>query len=964
MRRASAVRVAALAWAVLMLCQPVWAGGCPPDGNGVSQAALALEQASPSLQYVLEQLGAQFGYHVVSTPELLAAEADVGAQICAPLADWLAHLLFPAGLTYRIIDSTIVVYRPDDSAQFDVGVDAGFGPVAPVVSEVFVTGHYPADASVGPVQGRHFGVGIGDAGVSINEAELKASGAQNLAAALELIPGVKVENQRYAVIRGLGGRYQSFRLNGAAIPNLSPVGQQVPLDVFPVDLLNEVRLYKTTYANRPGSATAGLVNIETRRIPEQNSLRLRLGGAYRSATTGAAVIRGEAHRDWLGFDDGSRQLPPALMAAARSGENLGALSSAQREAVGEAVPRMYGVYEGRAGLDTSFGLSGGYYWRGDERSAGVTASFGFRDYANYRELNSWVYNRSSPDEAGVAPTPVFAVEQSRHKRFEQATNSNALLSAAYAAGDDVYIGLNVLELGQSSHYTEQIESDGDMAGGSGEEWLRNVLNLTEQRLRMAQLFSHYLGGEDENLAVDWQLSRASSFYNRPYALSYRYLRSGTGSYQMQFGPDMAIEWEEINGDALSAGVELAYKWVWDDWAFEAKLGLEQVDESQEGYVLSYFFRSYGVADDRELIERNNPDDILIPEYIQGTANEKGFLFTEAARFAYNNPQLDGRFYRAEHRNAARFLLFGGKAPNGLEWLWGRRVERDNATVGFWDVQAGDVLELHRENEMLASYMLAYERNDFAGSLSYSETVVWPHMNELLPLRHEDINSRIMVIGNPYLEPTASNNWDLRGQYFGAELFPAVDGSLFYKEIDRAIEGVFDDPVTDRSFAFDSYTYANAGKAKIYGYELELDHGFAFEQGQHLKLTLSYTRLFSKVDRGAGSSSSERLQGQPNYLASLHMQYQPQSEAHRFTVFYKRIGNELYIGSKTVGVPDVYLQTRSELHLAYAWQYSEQLEFNIALRDALNSQHRYVQGNSTFLEYRSGRLFQLGLEMVF
>lgn len=947
-------------WFVLMLaffCGHLRADECLPEQRNPAQVGL-VPVAFMEAGVALEGLARAFNYDVVTEPDLRLRLVALPELECASLEQWLDGLLLAAGLNYRLVGTTLVVFRASVPVPSDN--EPGQGE-APPLSEVLVTGAYPQEGSLGQRRGQRFGVGAGE-GRYLGAATLREWGVRSLSGALEFMPGVTVEDRRYAVIRGLGGGYQSLRVNGAVLPSLSPVGQQVPLDVFPVDLLSDVHVYKTAYANRPGNTTAGLVGIETRGVPQENDLRVALGGGARQGTTGEEVVRGDSGGlDRWGFDTGSRSLPAPLLAAARSPEGLAGLSAAEREVAGESVPRRYGVYRARSGAEQRGSLRGSYYWRGDGRTAGVTGAVGYHARPESRKLNSWVYQRlpGAPDAA--EEVPIFAVERSRHQRFEQAVNSSALLSAAYAEGEDRYFGLNLLEFRQSLHYTEQVYGDGRLGGGSGEQWLRNIHHVSEQRLSLAQLFGHYVGSQ--GLSVDWQFSRARSRYSRPYSVSYRYERAGEGGgYQMQFGPDMAIEWEAIGGEALNAGLELSYRWHWRNWQLDLQGGGEALRERREGYALSYFFRAYGLGGDRELLERPNPDDILTPAYIYGESGEKGFTLAETARFAFNDPRLDGHFYGAEHANNGVFLSLAGEGRGGLEWRLGWREEKDKVTGDFWDVTKGDELVLSSEGESLFSAVLAQQTEAYEAKLSFSQTVAWPQMNELLPLRHEDIDSRVVVIGNPYLEPSAATNWDLAGDYlFDHSLH--LEATVFYKDIERAVEGVFDDPVTDRNYAFDSYTYANADNARLQGYELGLHKGAVGVAGGELDVALSYTRLHSTVTRSMGNVASGRLQGQPDYIASAQLGYR-KGERHRVMLFYKRVGEALYIVSQSVGVPDVYLQGRADLQLSYTWRYSPDLEIQAGIKNIQNRPYHYTQGGNTFLEHRRGRAFQFGVELRF
>lgn len=152
------------------------------------------------------------------------------------------------------------------------------------------------------------------------------------------------------------------------------------------------------------------------------------------------------------------------------------------------------------------------------------------------------------------------------------------------------------------------------------------------------------------------------------------------------------------------------------------------------------------------------------------------------------------------------------------------------------------------------------------------------------------------------------------------------------------------------------------RLRLRGFELELQRELVAAPGHTAELALSYTRLHSRVERAAAGQG--RLQGQPEYLASAALAYRMAGGEHSVSVFYKRAGDALYIVSDSAGVPDVYLQARSDLRLSYVWRCSEALDINVSLHNALDERYHYVQGDNTFLSYRPGRAVQLGVELRF
>lgn len=928
------------------------------------------------------------GYHLVTIPDLVKGERVVWQPDCSPQAlssefsselfwqQQARRLLEPRGLAYRVIDDTLVIFRAEPVKE-----KVASAPVpAPAMAEVVVEASpLPAQSSTG--SGNQYGNYLGSADAVLEFERIQSLGITDLASALELISGVKLEQERYAVIRGMKGRYQSVRLNGATIPSLEPSGQRVPLDVFPVNILNQVDLRKSVFADAPGNASAGVVNIETRRIPETPYLTLVSGGGYRSGTTGAPVIRGyTGGRDWLGYDDGGRALPPVLAENARLGspDNW---SPAQREAAGEAIlenahgARKLGVYHGNAGVDGLLNLSGGRAWQHGHHSWGAAASLGYQNEWQQRELFSQVLNRFSvpKDADGNAAGSLYATEDGHHRRLENVINLNGLLALGYGLDERHFLGSNFLLLRQSVNRTEQIETRERDGFGEydGSASLRSLSNWTETRMGLGQFYGRHFVGPEERIALNWHLTSARSRFTRPFDVRYLYRRnSASDSYRFEPGYNhFEVSWEDMREETLSAGVNAAWVWELEDWSGELKSGLELLDARQDGYLLEYTFIAKGDIEKNEpLIQSANPADILTPETIIGAPGADGFLLDDDVKLFVSPPELDGSFYAAEHRNRAAYLLADTRLGERWQFVLGARRERDGVKADFWDAQPQEWVPLLDGARTLYSAALAFDpAPQQALRLGYSETAVWPGVNELMPRRYEDTDLRIEITGNPNLKVAAAQNWDLHWQWRDEGLGLDVKLLGFYKTIRNAIEGVFFDPVIANNQAFNIYSYTNTGSARLYGCELELDYQRVFADAHKLALQSSYAGMVSQVamppDRWR-AGKTRPLQGQPAYLGGLQLQYQHLDSGRSASLLYKRAGRELDIVSNNLHVPDVYRDPYDSLALVFNTPVFDGIHATFSVENLLDDARHFAQGEETFMEYRQGRRYQLRVAVEF
>jgi len=173
---------------------------------------------------------------------------------------------------------------------------------------------------------------------------IKRSGDANAGDALRRVVGVSVVDGRSLVVRGMGGRYSNVQLNGAPIPSPEPERREVPLDLFPGGLLDEIVTSKTFTPDKPGNFTGGSVDLATKEFPNHFTYNLSTSGTYNSTSTNHRVLTSNAERG----------LPEELADPA-----WGATDSS-KEAAGEALAaNQWTPGTSTAPLNTSYAFSAG-----------------------------------------------------------------------------------------------------------------------------------------------------------------------------------------------------------------------------------------------------------------------------------------------------------------------------------------------------------------------------------------------------------------------------------------------------------------------------------------------------------------------------------------------------------------------------------------------------------------------------
>lgn len=118
--------------------------------------------------------------------------------------------------------------------------------------------------------------------------------------ALQRVTGVTITDDKYVAIRGLGDRSVIAELNGARLSSANPERSAVPLDLVPAALLDNITVYKTLSPDRPADASAGMIELKTKSVPESLVLEFTAQSGFNS-TVGLGGNYNSFYNSDLGF---------------------------------------------------------------------------------------------------------------------------------------------------------------------------------------------------------------------------------------------------------------------------------------------------------------------------------------------------------------------------------------------------------------------------------------------------------------------------------------------------------------------------------------------------------------------------------------------------------------------------------------------------------------------------------------
>jgi TonB-dependent receptor len=264
------------------------------------------------------------------------------------------------------------------------------------------------------------------------------------------------------------------------------------------------------------------------------------------------------------------------------------------------------------------------------------------------------------------------------------------------------------------------------------------------------------------------------------------------------------------------------------------------------------------------------------------------------------------------------------------------------------------------------------RNDMNVRAAWSQTVSRPEFRELSPAIYPAPRGLRGFLGNPTLDQTDIESWDLRWEWFFTPT-ELVSLSGFYKKIDAPIEqSVF----ISGSAAFD--TFQQNENAKLYGFEFEgrknLDFISTWLTGLSFQTNVSYvqsevTALVRPADPVKGTAAVFRkrdLQGQAPFVVNASLEYtHPIWGTTR--LLYNTVGDTIERVQDVNSLPDFIKNRRDQLDFVYVKKAEVRgvpLTFKLAVENLLNDKYLTTVGGVLQEDYRNGVTASFGISYAY
>lgn len=797
-------------------------------------------------------------------------------------------------------------------------------------------------------------------------------GDSDVAAALRRVTGLSLIDGQYVYVRGLGERYSSTTLNGAAVPSPELTRNVIPLDLFPTSILSSLKIHKAYSPDQPAAFGGGNIDIRTRGVPDGPVFNISFG-------TGINTESSDKGLETLG---NGGDLPEGIARAIQTYQgnlqvnNIANFAGSQAEA--EQINRDLmlslnrNIEIGKTSLDPdmSGGVTLGNSWMlNPDWEVGVLANFEQKNKHRNKDQLERSFDNPSEDFALVTKT----VEEE---------NVTGALNFGINYQDKHFVNTNSYLLQNNEDQSAIILGhNSDFLQSDGRQRKTYTTRLEERELLVHQITGEHIleDGDFDLLALpdfvssinlNWIYSNSKASTDIPNATTIQatnLLDPATGQLlntELSIGNSSQFNFLELRDDVESGGFEVEAPFELAEAYGSVYGGYLETTKSRKYYGYTANITAGGLSP-----RNGTPGQVLSTENLSDPSHD--FELTMGSNFGTES-YVAGEVIQATYGGFDVTFADTWRFSGGLRY---EDFSRGVLPLDLLDYSGESVAQLIEElqdpNQKYAiqddgffpSMAVTYMRDGFLNAdnfqlrLGYGKTLVRPDLREVSDVQYIDPELNIRIQGNPNLDFAEIDHLDLRTElYYGDG--SNLTASLFYKDISSPIEQVErPGPQDARLLSFD-----NAESGEVYGLELEglkeLGRGF-FLAGN---LVLSDSEIqFS--DGTSQTSQSRRLTGHSKYVVNTQLGFDSMDGKHSLSTVYNVFGERIYFAGLSPR-PDAYEEPFHSLDLVYSFYPGDQATVKLKVQNLLNEQREFTQDSVTIIEEDVGTSIGLSFKWDF
>lgn len=810
--------------------------------------------------------------------------------------------------------------------------------------------------------------------------QISRTGDGDAAAALRRVTGLTLVDGKFIYVRGLGERYSSTQLNGAAVPSPDPTRSVIPLDLFPSDIIESLSVQKSFSPSMPAAFGGGNVDIRLKTIPNDFVFNgsVKLGGNSENFDDAYQYDGGSTFN---GEDDGTRAAPSSVIQQWDSLNFFNGLSADEARNIVKDLNRNYDPRLESVDPDYGFNLA-----LGDRYDFNEDIRYGFLATVGYD--NSW----DVADEF-IAEDPGREGDDIILRRFfddVQTTEHSVKWSGMLNLGIDYQsrhrIDYSLIALNDTS---DQVR---EKIGNSN-----NIQLIDNQRIRdfeieyeERQMYTNQVRGthtfpEWNFMGFDWRYSLGRSSRQAPGNLDVRFLLDDANedgvfdrvneSSLTNATTAARYQFQTLHDRVENYGWNLNYPYSLDRWEMEFKIGADFVQKTRyaENRRFDINTRAFN---DSSVLSGHLFSEILSDASLDGADLSTSTILLNDTTIAgddYAAAQLiDAYYFEAD-------LFFDNKwrISGGIRWEDYRQAVTPFVpqTNQFDDPPSGDLRDFtFQEDDVYPALALTYTLSpEMQLRASYAETVVRPDTREVSSATYIDPLNENPVQGTPGLRTTSIKNYDLRWEWY-VDNGDNLSVALFYKDMQNPIESV-QSPAQDGPPLI---RIANAETGELVGIEIEFLKELSFIGDgiwNNLFTTGNVTLSDSEIvlDRqnivdqtgvsAAVTNIERRLTGHSEWVVNLQLGFDSDNGEHSASLVYNVFGERILIPG-IEGFDDNYEQPFNSLDFVYTYYPDFNSTLKLKVQNLLDEKRELEFEDTLFRSETKGIGFSLSYKRDF
>ncbi|QOP42001.1 carboxypeptidase-like regulatory domain-containing protein [Sulfurimonas marina] len=794
----------------------------------------------------------------------------------------------------------------------------------------------------------------------IGAEQISKQGDSDAAGAIKRVTGVTLVDGTDVYVRGLGGRYSNVEMNSLPLPSPDPQRRTVPLDIFPSAVIGSMKVQKSATADIPASFGGGYVDIRTKSKPKENYLKVTTEVRANSYTGKERTTYEGSATDWMGKDDGYRQIPAQILNDSKLvvGEGIPTFDSANQEIYQKAITnRLFSTFKDKLPYGGKLEVEGAYTAEiADQHNLSFFANYAYGQKHTSRDEEYFKYEYNQATDTLKDDPRQYGITYRSMDTFTNALIANI----EYDYADAFSIKYTKLY----SKISEKLTKVSDGIANSDDDWkIRYDLNWEERTLDADQINGHlnYKVFNSEN-KFTFGAEKAQAFLDQPSNYKYAYLKGN--AFQI---------FDEPYLDRYSPNIFLNMTVDDKQTAYYLKNNTE-FELFNEGEYLEV-----GVAQNSKTREsRYNKFQMqkLTSDFTDPLTADIDTIYDERIRNYDGTFRLDISFqpaywYDAEVEEIAYYGKVMLKPLKNLEILIGARSVDYSQTVYSYTNDENIFTPIYRKAETFeyaqllpsANIKYSFDKQNIL-NFAYSQTYIVPDLREFTEAQYFHPYDVATVEGNPDLVNTDITSYDLKFSHYFSDTENIGIGT-FYKYLENPIEDVM-----LPSSSLPRYGYANADNAVLYGIEFDgrksLDLISRSLKDFYLFGNFSYTKsdvTLTADQEQLYTNNHRELQGLSPTVLNVALGYD--TKRRSATLSYNKMGDRIRkVGmvDATDKYPDYYEQPAAVLDFVWIENFGYGLSAKLKLKNLLNEETIWYQGDKSHVtnRFKVGRFYSFAL----